>query len=142
MANKKQKTGNKSTAAVDKSAADKVVAASKSDGGTKDGKKNPDTAKPQPKDAKAKDNKAKEAAKAKSAPKKEGVISRIRNYFHNVRLEIKRTTWPTRQEVLNMSMVVVAALLFFGVLIFVIDTVMTQAVVWYSGVPDLIAGGE
>jgi preprotein translocase subunit SecE len=92
--------------------------------------------------AKAKDAKSKDAGKSKDSQKKPGVFKRIGTYFHNVRLEIKRTTWPTRPEVLNMSLVVVAALLFFGVLIFAVDSLMTEAVIRYSALPGMFAGGE
>jgi preprotein translocase subunit SecE len=68
----------------------------------------------------------------KQAPKKEGIFKRIATYFKNVRLEIKRTTWPSRAEVLRMSIIVVGALIFFGVFIFVIDWLMTRLVEFYS----------
>ncbi|MDR3307958.1 MAG: preprotein translocase subunit SecE [Coriobacteriales bacterium] len=74
--------------------------------------------------------------------KKESVLKRILNYFHNVRLEIKRTTWPTRSEVLNMTLIVIGALIFFGVLIFILDWVMTNLLVLYSLLtPETTTGG-
>jgi preprotein translocase subunit SecE len=79
---------------------------------------------------------AKEQPKAakggKSAPKKEGIVSKVLTYFKNVRLEIKRTTWPTRDEVLRMSLIVMGALLFFGVFIFIFDWLTTQFIEFYS----------
>jgi preprotein translocase subunit SecE len=76
----------------------------------------------------------------KSAPKKENILTKIVSYFKNVRLEIKRTTWPTRDEVLRMSLIVVGALIFFGVFIFIIDWVMTWFVKFFGslaiGAPD------
>lgn len=77
----------------------------------------------------------------KGTPKKENLITRIRNYFHNVRLEIKRTTWPTRTEVFHMSLVVVAALLFFGVLIFALDSILYTLVDLYSQLYSIIGAG-
>ena len=64
----------------------------------------------------------------KKAQKKDNIFKRMFTYFNNVRLEIKRTTWPTRSEVLNMTIIVVIALLFFGVLIFIVDRVMVVLV--------------
>ena len=69
----------------------------------------------------------------KQAPKKDGIFKKIFGYFKNVRLEIKRTTWPSRNEVFRMSLIVVGALLFFGVLIFFIDQIMTLFVKFYTG---------
>jgi len=96
----------------------------------------PAPAKPAPaKTAPAKSGKsAKEAKKkAKKAPKKgpqkkPNIFKRFFNYIRNVRLEIKRTTWPTRNEVLNMTIIVIVALLFFGVLIFIVDQIMVVVV--------------
>ncbi|MDR3037431.1 MAG: preprotein translocase subunit SecE [Coriobacteriales bacterium] len=68
----------------------------------------------------------------KAAPKKDGIFKRIATYFKNVRLEIKRTTWPSRDEVLRMSLIVVGALIFFGVFIFVIDFLMTKLLELYA----------
>ena len=46
--------------------------------------------------------------------KKDGFIA-------NVRKEMGRVTWPTRTDVVRWTGVVVAALLFFGVYVFVLD---------------------
>jgi preprotein translocase subunit SecE len=86
-----------------------------------------------PAKTKAASTKAKSApSKAKGAPKKENLFRRIATYFHNVRLEIKRTTWPSKNEVLRMSMIVFGALLFFGVFIFIADWIMTNLLDLYS----------
>ena len=74
----------------------------------------------------------KSAKSSKQGPKKDGVLKKVLAYFKNVRLEIKRTTWPSRNEVLRMSLIVVGALLFFGVFIFAIDWVMTQLLNIYA----------
>jgi len=64
--------------------------------------------------------------------KKPSIFKRMLTYFRNVRLEVKRTTWPTRSEVLNMSIIVIIALLFFGVLILIIDQIMVAVVNFLS----------
>jgi preprotein translocase SecE subunit len=71
---------------------------------------------------------------AKQAPKKDNIFRKALTYFKNVRLEIKRTTWPTRNEVFRMSLIVIGALLFFGVLIFFFDWVMTRLLELYASV--------
>ena len=82
------------------------------------------------KEAKAAEKKS--AKSSKQAQKKPSIFKRIFAYFKNVRLEIKRTTWPTRNEVFRMSLIVVGALLFFGVFIFIMDWLMTRLVEYYS----------
>lgn len=70
----------------------------------------------------------------KQGQKKDSIFKKIFTYFKNVRLEIKRTTWPNRNEVFRMSLIVVGALLFFGVLIFFIDWGMTRLLELYANV--------
>jgi preprotein translocase subunit SecE len=89
--------------------------------------------KPANKQVKSDKDQKKPAKGTKQAPKKDSIFKKIATYFRNVRMEIKRTTWPTRNEVLRMSLIVVGALLFFGVFIFLIDWAMTQLVELYSG---------
>ena len=83
--------------------------------------------------AKADEKTPAKAAKAQAKPqKKPSVFRRILTYFKNVRLEIKRTTWPSRNEVFRMSLIVVGALIFFGVFIFIMDWVMTKLLELYA----------
>ena len=70
-------------------------------------------------EAKAAAAAAKEAAKAKE---KEKPKKKHFQFFRDVRAEMKRVTWPTRQDVLQWSGVVVAALIFFGLYVFILDS--------------------
>ena len=55
-------------------------------------------------------------------------------FFKDVKAEMKRVTWPTRQDVLRWSVVVVAALLFFGVYVAVLDNgIITPILFLISG---------
>ena len=69
---------------------------------------------------------------AKKSTKKPNIFQRAIEYFKAVRLEIKRTTWPTRGEVLNMSIIVIFALIFFGLFIFIIDQIMVMLLQLYG----------
>ena len=74
----------------------------------------------------------------KKANKKPNIFRRFIDYLRAVRLEIKRTTWPTRSEVLNMAIIVLVALLFFGVLIFLIDRLMVLLLDLYAELVPLV----
>ena len=63
---------------------------------------------------------ASEAA-SKSSEKKPAKAPKKDGFFAGVRAEMKRVTWPTRQDVLRWSGVVVGALVFFGVYVFILD---------------------
>ena len=56
----------------------------------------------------------------------------------DVRGEMKRVTWPTRQDVLRWSVVVVCALLFFGIYVAILDNaIVTPILVGISGLAGL-----
>ncbi|MGI6105662.1 MAG: preprotein translocase subunit SecE [Raoultibacter sp.] len=73
----------------------------------------------------------------KKVPKKEekkpAKKSRLQ-FFKDVQAELRRVTWPSRQDVIRWSGVVLAALVFFGLYIFVLDNgVVTPLLVAISG---------
>ena len=71
---------------------------------------------------------AKPAKKAEIKPKK----TRFK-FLREVKSEMKRVTWPTRQDVLQWSGVVVVALLFFGVYVAILDSgIITPLLVAFS----------
>ena len=67
--------------------------------------------------------------------KKEDKPKKVRfQFLRDVRAEMKRVTWPTRQDVVRWTGVVVGALIFFGVYVAVLDNVLiTPALVALSG---------
>ena len=42
------------------------------------------------------------------------LATRIREFYHAVKLEMAKTTWPTRTEVWSTTVVVLLAIIFFG----------------------------
>ena len=82
-------------------------------------------------------NEGEKAAVAAKSEKKDAAPAKKKKktgFLHNVRLEMKRVTWPTKQDVLRWSVVVVCALLFFGVCVAVLDNfVITPVLVGISG---------
>jgi preprotein translocase subunit SecE len=69
------------------------------------------------------------------AKKEEKKIKKTRfQFLKDVRAEMKRVTWPTRQDVTRWTGVVVGALVFFGVYVAVLDNVIiTPALFALSG---------
>ncbi|WP_124061053.1 preprotein translocase subunit SecE [Gordonibacter sp. Marseille-P4307] len=71
--------------------------------------------------------------KAKKVEKETPKKSRFA-FFKDVKAELKRVTWPSRQDVVQWSLVVVAALLFFGLYVGLLDNVIiTPLLVAISG---------
>lgn len=60
---------------------------------------------------------------APKKPKKERF-----KFIKSVRMEMKRVTWPTKQDVLRWSLVVVVALLFFGLYVAGLDNLVVLPV--------------
>jgi preprotein translocase subunit SecE len=58
------------------------------------------------------------------APAKPNVFARLATYFRDVRAEMKRVVWPSRQEVRSMWIVVIVALIFFIAYIALTDTIV------------------
>ena len=81
--------------------------------------------------AKASTPKSSSKKEAKKAPKKKSGIAR---FYSDVKAEMKRVTWPSRQDVAQWSGVVVVALLFFGIYVAILDSaIITPLLVAYSG---------
>jgi preprotein translocase subunit SecE len=72
-------------------------------------------------------------AKSNTKATKRNFFVRVADYFRNVVAELKRVVWPTRPEVFNSSLVVIATLAFFVVFTLLVD----QAAIF---VVSLIAG--
>ena len=68
-----------------------------------------------------KDSEKGNAKKAAKSEKKDGIFSGITRFFKSVKTEMHRVTWPTRTDVARWSGVVVVALVFFGLYVFVLD---------------------
>lgn len=59
-------------------------------------------------------------------PERPNFFARIPQYVSDVRSEMKRVVWPTRKEVGNMWLVVVATLVFFSISIFLLDLLIIE----------------
>ena len=52
--------------------------------------------------------------------------SRPAEFIREVRAELRKVSWPTRQEVIRYSVIVLVALVVFAVLVFVLDLVFGE----------------
>lgn len=51
--------------------------------------------------------------------------ARIKEFYHAIKLEMAKTTWPTRTEVWSTTIVVLIAIVFFGFYLWGVDVVVT-----------------
>ena len=61
-------------------------------------------------------------------------MTRIRRYFDEVWSELRKVSWPTREHVRDLTVLVFAISLVVGLYIAVLDTIFQQAI-------RLLAGG-
>lgn len=84
----------------------------------------------------------KEEAKVESPAKAEKKPAKAKKkrfqFLKDVKAEMKRVTWPTRQDVVRWSVVVVCALLFFGIYVALLDNaIVTPILVGISSLAGL-----
>jgi preprotein translocase subunit SecE len=53
---------------------------------------------------------------------------RLRDYVADVRVEMKRVTWPSKQEVYGTTMMVILTTFFFAVFFYICDQVFSSIV--------------
>ncbi len=57
----------------------------------------------------------------------------VTGYFSDMRTEMRMVTWPSRLELRNYSLAVIAALIVFGIAIWLVDTGFVALLVQYTG---------
>jgi preprotein translocase subunit SecE len=56
------------------------------------------------------------------------MIEKIKNFFSDVAKEMKKVSWPTKEQLRESSIVVVVATLIFTIFTYLIDWLVTQAI--------------
>ena len=75
----------------------------------------------------------KKAAKEQRAKEHPGPIRRLRNYLGDVRSEMRRVVWPSRGELKSYSVAIIAMLIVFGIVIWLVDSGIVAALIGYTG---------
>jgi preprotein translocase subunit SecE len=57
-----------------------------------------------------------------------GTVSDTREFLHDVRVEMKQVTWPSREDVVSTTGVVIATVFFFGVFLAIVDWLVQMGV--------------
>ena len=59
-----------------------------------------------------------------------GTVRDTREFLHDVRVEMKQVTWPSRDDVISTTGVVIATVFFFGVFLSVVDWLVQRGVTY------------
>jgi preprotein translocase subunit SecE len=54
-----------------------------------------------------------------------GKLGQAKQFYRDVKLEMKKVTWPTRQEVYSTTFVVLIAVFFFGFFLWGVDVLIS-----------------
>ena len=57
-----------------------------------------------------------------------GTVADTREFLHDVRVEMRAVTWPTKDDVISTTWVVIATVAFFGVFLWLVDMGVQRAV--------------
>ena len=55
---------------------------------------------------------------------------RLREFFHEVRIEMLKVNWPTRQDVVSTTLVVIVTVTFFGIFFALTDGLFSRGIGW------------
>ena len=58
-------------------------------------------------------------------PNRSSRFGRLGQFYHDVKLEMRKTSWPTRSEVWSTTVVVLIAVIFFGFYLWGVDYLVT-----------------
>jgi preprotein translocase subunit SecE len=62
------------------------------------------------------------------AAKPSGWVEKIRQFWREIASEMKKVSWPSRQEVINTTIIVVIAVFFFAFFLFGVDIVLSYLI--------------
>lgn len=60
-------------------------------------------------------------------------IESTKQFYSDVRSEMKKVSWPARQEVVGTTIVVVVAVFFFGLYLGLVDLLLDRGLQWVLG---------
>ena len=52
-----------------------------------------------------------------------GTVTETREFLHDVRVEMKQVTWPSRDDVVSTTAVVIATVAFFGIFLAIVERI-------------------
>jgi preprotein translocase subunit SecE len=57
-----------------------------------------------------------------------GTFSDTSEFLHDVRVEMKQVTWPSREDVISTTGIVIATVFFFGVFLAAVDWIVQRGI--------------
>ena len=73
---------------------------------------------------------ARQKKQAQQQPTKKKERTGIRQFFHEVRAELKKVTWPSRQELQTYTVVVFGVSTALTLYVFALDFIFVRGILW------------
>jgi preprotein translocase subunit SecE len=70
---------------------------------------------------------------------KPSLLSRLTQFLHDVRAEMKRVSWPTLKHVQNTTIITIIAVIFFALYLFAIDQGLARLIMGLDWLIEKIA---
>ena len=70
-----------------------------------------------------------------------GLFGRLGQFIRDVRAEMKRVSWPTGKEVKNTTVIVLIAVIFFALYLFVVDQGLARLINGITWLANKLFGG-
>jgi preprotein translocase subunit SecE len=67
---------------------------------------------------------------AEITQKVSSTIEDTREFLHDVNIEMRQVTWPSREDVISTTGVVIATVFFFGVFLWLVDLAVQRGVAY------------
>jgi preprotein translocase subunit SecE len=79
---------------------------------------------------KAKHEESQSGKAAELGQKVTGHVENAREFLHDVRIEMRQVTWPSKDDVISTTGVVIATVFFFGVFLWLVDLAVQRGVAY------------
>ncbi len=54
-------------------------------------------------------------------------------FAQDARMEVRKVVWPTRQETVQTTLMVIAAVVIIGIILWIVDMILANAIQWLTG---------
>lgn len=62
------------------------------------------------------------------------ITAKINNYFSTVVSETKKVIWPTREQTISNTLIVIVVVVVAALVFSLVDYGLTQLLIWYSSI--------
>ncbi|MCD8390350.1 MAG: preprotein translocase subunit SecE [Firmicutes bacterium] len=67
------------------------------------------------------------------AAKKPGLMTKITRFFKDTKAELKKVTWPTKEQLIHNTGIVLAFIIIFTIILSLLDFGFQELFAWFTG---------